>query len=166
MGILKKDYEISIWQDVLSETASVSEEKIAIIGSHTMTSQYRAFEPIFKRNVNGTNELTFKMHRIYRDTITGQKVTNPFIDLISNETKIKLKYKGKWYDLLVKNINQDSTNTTYTFTATDLHVVELSKNGYGLTLDNSQMNNSGTITELAKIILADTGWGVVEGDKL
>jgi hypothetical protein len=125
-----------------------------------MTSQYRALEPKLKRNVNGSNELTFKMHRHYKDSTTGKDVTNPFIDLIANETKLKLKYKDKWYDFLVKSIQQDSNNTTYSFTATDLHIIELSKNGYGLVMDTTLMNNTGTVNELAGEVLKDTDWSL------
>lgn len=157
MGILKKPYEISIWTDTLSNGAFV-EEKIAIIGSNTMTTQCRALEPKLKRNVNGSNELTFKMYRRYKDNFTGEEIQNPFVDLIANETKIKLLYKNKWYDFLVKNIAQDSNNLVYSYTVTDLHIIELSKNGYGLVLDSSLMNNSGTAKELADKILADTDW--------
>jgi hypothetical protein len=71
-----------------------------------------------------------------------------------------LFYKDKWYDFLIKNISQDSNNHTYSFTATDLHIIELSKNGYGLVLDSSLMNNSGTAKELASKILNDAGWEV------
>ena len=159
MSILKKPYEVSVWLDVWdNSTNSFTEEQVAIIGSDTMTSQYRVLEPKFKRNVNGSNELTFKMHRRYKDSMTGQEVVNPFIDLVVNETKLKLKYNGKWYDFLVKNIQQDSNNTTFTFTATDLHITELSKNGYGLVMDTTLMNNSGTVKELAEKVLEESGW--------
>ena len=161
MSILKKPYEVSVWLDVWdNSTNSFTEEQIAIIGSDTMTSQYRVLEPKLKRNVNGSNELTFKMHRRYKDSATGEQITNPFIDLIANETKLKLKHDGKWYDFLVKNIQQDSNNATYTYSATDLHITELSKNGYGLVLDTTLMNNMGTVNELAGKILKDTGWSL------
>jgi hypothetical protein len=39
--------------------------------------------------------------------------------------------------------------------------VELSKNGYGLVLDISLMNNTGNLKELGEAILEDTGWEVV-----
>jgi hypothetical protein len=159
MSILKKPYEISVWLDVWDNvTKQFKEEQVAIIGSNTMTSQYRVLEPKLKTNINGTNELTFKMHRRYRDSITGQETLNPFVDLVVNETKLKLKYGDKWYDFLVKNVSQDSNNATYSFSASDLHITELSKNGYGLVMDTSLMNNSGTVTELGEFILKDTEW--------
>lgn len=162
MSRLKRDYEISIWADDWNNpgqnTGAFEEKRVAVIGSDTMTSQCRAFDPKLKRNVNGTNELTFKLCRKYRDNVTGEKVDNPFVDWIKNESKIKLRFKGKWYDLIVKNVSQDSNNHTYTYAATDLHIIELSKNGYGLTLDTSLMNNSGTARELVEKVLADTDW--------
>lgn len=166
MSILKKPYELSVWRDVQgADGITFEEQRLATIGSNVMTSQYRALEPKLKRKVNGSNELTFKMHRKYKDSITGEEVTNPFVDLVLNESKLKLKYNEKWYDFIVKNVDQDSNNATYSYTATDLHVNELSKNGFNLVLDNSLMNNTGTVNELASAVLADTGWEV-EGTTL
>ena len=159
MSILKKPYELSVWRDVWgADGITFEEQRLATIGSNVMTSQYRALEPKLKRKVNGSNELTFKMHRKFKDDVTGEEVTNPFVDLVVNEAKLKLKYKDKWYDFIVKNVSQDSNNATYTYTATDLHINELSKNGFNLVLDNSLMNNTGTVTELSNLVLQGTGW--------
>lgn len=161
MAILHKPYEISVWEDRLSADGnSVIEQRVSTIGINNAQSQCYAIEPKLKRNVNGTNELTFRLHHKYKDNSTGEKVHNPLVDIIHNETKIKLKYEGKWYDFLVKNIQQNSTNSVYTYQATDLHINELSKNGYGLVLDTTLMNNSGTAAELAETILQDTDWDV------
>lgn len=159
MSIAKRPYELSVWEDVWNNGA-FTEKRIAIIGSNTMTSQYRAIEPKFKRNVNGTNELTFKMYYRYQDNITGEIIENPFITYLSNERKLKLKYKNKWYDLLIKDIKKDSTNKIYTYTATDQYIVELSKNGYNVTLDAELQNNVGTPIELTTAVLNGTDWEV------
>lgn len=159
MAILKKNYEISVWEDKV-ENGVLTEKRVAIIGSDSMTSQYRALEPKLVRNINGSNTFTFKMHRKFYDNMTGEKVENPFIGLINNETKIKLKRGDKWFDLIIKNIQQSSDNSTYTYSASDYHINELSKLGYNLELDSSLMNNSGTLKELAAKVLEGTGWEV------
>jgi hypothetical protein len=69
-----------------------------------MTDLGRAITPKFKKGINGSKELTFKMYRKYFDTITGEEVGNPYVDLLTNESKIKLQYCGKWYDFIIKNI--------------------------------------------------------------
>ena len=65
-------YEISLWEDVLipqdleNEIPSYyREQKIGIIGSNTMTTNCRAYEPQLIENVNGTNTLRFKMYYVY-----------------------------------------------------------------------------------------------------
>ena len=50
------------------------------------------------------------MYSHYYDTTTEEFYTNPFIGLLINERKIKLRYgelgaeDTKWYDLIIKNI--------------------------------------------------------------
>jgi hypothetical protein len=81
-------YEISIWDDVfisekksgdtLIAPAHYEDEKVAVIGSNTMTAACRAYDPKLISNINGTNTLTFKMYYVYTDETTGEKLTNPF----------------------------------------------------------------------------------------
>lgn len=160
MSRLKKAYEISLWQDIQDSQASFTEQRVAVIGADSMKTPCRALTPKFKKSLNGTKELTFKMHRQYKDPVTGEQISNPFVDLIGNESKIKLYYQNAWYDFIVKNIQQDSSNSTVSYTATDLFVNELSKNGFHVVMDTSLMNNSGTLSELGAVALADTGWSV------
>ena len=50
--ILKKPYEISVWEDVLvtqNGSSYYKEKKLATIGSDTMTSLNRVYEPIFTK---------------------------------------------------------------------------------------------------------------------
>jgi hypothetical protein len=114
--------------------------------------------------VNGENILTFNMYSHYYDTISEEFYTNPFIGLLINERKIKLRYGAllapdtKWYDLVIKNIQENSESKTYSYTAKDLFVNELSKSGFELVLDAQLENNMGTITELADNVLADSDW--------
>lgn len=159
MATLKKPYEISVWRDV-PDDGTFKEQKIAIIGSNIMTSQYRAANPKLTRKINGANEFSFVLYRRYKNSINGKETINPFVELINNESKIKLLYDGEWYDFVIKDIQQDTSKHSITYTATDQHVNELSKNGYNLELADDLMNNSGNLQELAATVLADTDWGV------
>lgn len=161
MSILRKPYEISIWDDIWDVTQQkFVENRYAVIGSNTMQSQNRVLEPNLVRNVNGTKKLTFKMCKRYKDNITGETVINPFVDQLVSERKVKLNYDGDWYDFIVKNIQEDSSNYIYTYQLEDALVNELSKNGFGIVLDDTLQNNSGTAQELASLVLKDTDWTV------
>jgi hypothetical protein len=73
---------------------------------------------------------------------------------------VKLKYDGVWYDFVVKNVVENSSNYLYTYSLEDALVQELSKNGFNITLDDKLMNNMGDAKELGEKVLAETGWGV------
>ena len=124
MDIRKKPYEISLWEDVLTivyedgfETEGTiinghgpvvaqyyKERKICVIGSDTMDTPIRATQPKLVTKVNGENILTFNMYSHYYDTASDEFYINPFIGLLINERKIKLRYGApgavdtKWYD--------------------------------------------------------------------
>lgn len=179
--MFREKYEISIWEDffvpaeteqqldgsyIVKSPSYYDERKLAIIGSDTLESQSRAVEPKLVRNANGTNTLTFKMFYHYVDNITGEEVDNPFIELLTNERKVKCFWKNKWYDLLIKNVQEDSSGKSITYTCKDQHIEELSKNGFNLEFDTELENNIGTITELATEVLKGTDWEVVKGDIL
>jgi hypothetical protein len=87
-------------------------------------------------------------------------VHNPYYDLLINERKVKLKYDGKWYDFVVKNIQENSSTHLCTYQLEDALVQELSKNGFSLEFNDELMNNNGTVKELAESVLSETGWGV------
>jgi len=94
MNIAKDRYEISLWEDVLIEKKGTvpehyEEEKIAVIGSDTMTAPFRALQPRLTENINGTNTLSFKMYYTYTNTETGLKEDNPFLKLLINERRLK-----------------------------------------------------------------------------
>ena len=171
-NILKKPYEISLWEDILekinikdSETSEVTvkqyykESQIAIIGSDTMNTPIRAYNPILTQSTNGSSTLTFTINSKYYDD-NGELIDNPFVDLLVNERKVKLRYDGEWYDFVIKSIQENFENKTFTYTAKDLFINELSKNGFNLQLDTELENNQGTITELAEYTLAETDWQV------
>lgn len=164
MGYLKKAYEISVWKDY-NENNSFVEKRVAIIGSDKMESPSRAQAPKLTKKVSGEKEFSFKLYSQYIDPITGENIQNPFVDFLDNEAKVKLKYREKWYDFIIKDVQEDSSTKTKTYTATDQFIIELSKNGYDLELDSSLMNNTGNLTELGSVILKETGWNVrVEGE--
>ena len=183
MEMLKKPYEISLWEDALvfigksgalyEDITKANEEivnqyykeiRLCTIGSNTMDTLARCVNPKLVRKVNGENILTFTMYYQYIDTETGEKVYNPFIPYMVNERKVKLKYNGEWYDFLVKQIQENSETKAFTYTCKDQFVNELSKSGFELVLDNELENNMGTITKLATTILEGSDWKLDEDD--
>lgn len=176
MSILRKPYEISVWEDAWdTNQKKFIEKKICVIGSDKMESQSRVFDPNFTRNVNGVKKLSFKMYKQYIDNVTGEKIDNIFSKLLVNERKVKLKYGtytneegeecDRWYDFIIKNINETSTNYLYTYQLEDALVQELSKNGFNVILDEKiidkdGVSNVGTVEELATKVLQETDWEV------
>lgn len=168
--ILKKPYEISVWKDVLDDNGNFKEEKVGIIGSHTMEAAFRCREPQFKRNINGTVQLIFTMYNRYYDIEQEDYVFNPYNDLLVNEAKIKIKYgkhkdtdgeeKDSWYDLIIKNIQESSDKHTFTYTCESLPINELSKNGFSLEFRNELQNNAKTINQFAEAVLEGTDWNL------
>lgn len=156
---MKSKYEISVWEDVLDESTSrFKERKLIVIGSDTMTSESRAREPKMVNNINGTNKFTFNMYHNYIDTRTGEKVKNPYLQYLVNERKIKVYWKNKWYDLLIKQIKEDSVNHLFSYTCEDAYVTELSRSGFNLVFDTELENNIGTAQELIEKTVEDTDW--------
>lgn len=174
MDNINNKYEISIWEDIFTTNDNgiqyLKEECIAIIGSNTMTSPAKAVSPSFKENINGTKTLTFTLYTNYFDEELEKKVTNPFIKLLVNERKIKLKEiidgKIKWHDLIISDIQENSEDNSFVYSATDLHINELSKNGFELEFDTELENNQGTIDELAEKVLEGTDWTLGKSDEI
>lgn len=166
MGLLIKPYEISLWRDEWDATKKVFlEKRMMTIGSDKMETQSRALEPKLIRKTNGEVTFSFKMYYLYIDNITGEKVENFFTNYLTNETKIKLEYDNRLFHFFIKNIDKDSAAKTYTYSLVDQYVTELSKNGFDLVLDSTQMNNIGTSEELGCRILEGTGW-TLESEKI
>ena len=167
-------YEISVWEDYFvpasgSTESHYEEKKLCVIGSNTMTDGSRALEPNLVLNVNGTHTLTFKLYLSYIDTTTGERIDNPFIKLLVNERKVKAYWDNgqedvndKWYDLVVKDISEDSDSNTVTYTCEDLFINELGKSGFELNFSDEANNNQGTIYELATAVLDGTDWKLDE----
>lgn len=160
MSILKTDYEISVWDYLLSDNNQFEEKRIAIIGSSSMTSQYRVLNPQIKKGINGVNEFTFQIYSQYKDSISGDKVINPFVQYLINERIIRVRDGKDWYDFLIKEVQQDSSSHMYHYVATDRFVNELFKNGFDIELNDKNGRGSGTAKELAEQVLTGTGWDV------
>jgi hypothetical protein len=111
------------------------------------------------------------MYYQYIDFETGEKVYNPFNKYMVNERKIKLCLGkpgpgAKWFDFVIKQIQEDSESKTFTYTCKSQFVNELSKSGFDLVLDNELENNMGTIDQLAATILEGSDWAVGNNDNL
>lgn len=177
---MKKDkYEISLWEDYLVPAtiidgkedvpAHYEERKITVIGSDSMTSPCRAYNPKLIENINGTNSFTFEMFYTYRENNGAEANVdqqNPFLNLLVNERKVKCKWKDKWYDFIIKKCQEDSSGKKITYTCQDLYINELSKNGFSLTFDNELENNTGTAPELVKKVLKGTDWMLSENNDI
>ena len=184
MEIITKPYEISLWEDVLTFKYQTGEETegqienghgpvvaqyykerlLCIIGSDTMDTPVRANQAKLVSKVNGENTLTFNMYSHYYDTETEEFFENPFVGLLVNERKVKLRYGAlgaedtKWYDLVIKNIQENSDNKTFSYTAKNLFTNELSKSGFNLEFHQDLENNMGNIEYLGGEILRESDW--------
>ena len=169
-GKLIKPYEISVWEDNLLQSNDgyrLVENKLATIGSDTMTGLNKIYDPVFNKKSNGEKTLTFSLKYKYFDPYTeNEEVINPFASFLVNERKVKLHYDGQWYEFIIKDHSESSEDFTWTYTCTDAFVYELSKIGYNIEFDNELNNNQGTAKELAQKTLVDTDWKVGEGDLL
>lgn len=155
------NYELSVWSlDGQKET------KLAIIGAPDMLTPARAQSPRLVRNTNGTKTLTFSLFYEYLDEIDGNYYLNPFCNLIKNETRLKLKWKEKWYEFIVKNVVEDSKLKQYSYTANDAFIEELSRKGFDIELSTVLENNQGTIIELENKILEKSDWTVDEENSI
>lgn len=183
MSVIKTPYEISLWEDRLTfvdiydneyenvapegvtiKTSYLKEIKLCVIGSDKFKSPITVTEPNLTRNVNGSNSLNFSIYSKYYDEKTESFLDNPFIPLLVNERKVKLKtiIKGKirWFDFLIKNISENSENYSFTYTVNDLFVNELGKSGFNLEFSEELENNYGTVNELGAAVLKGTDWKI------
>jgi hypothetical protein len=122
MNYSNKTYELSLWDDFFIDSVS-SEKKLCVISSSTMSSPAKAFNITLNRKANGEKILTFSVLARYMNNETGEYEVNPYLSLLTNERKVKLKKfeKGQisWYDMIIKNVVENSSNYTYTYTAKD-----------------------------------------------
>ena len=125
-----------------------------------MTYRGRATDIVFTTNLNGTHTLTFQMPDRYFDSEKGDFVRNEFVDNLFNERKIKLKYKGEWYEFYIKTVSDQKNFKSYMkkYTCSDAFIDELARNGYGITFDEELYNNVEEIGEFSREILEDSIW--------
>ena len=159
---LIKPYEISVWEDKLIQDGAAyrfEENKLAVIGSDTMTGLNKVYDPVFNKKTNGERTLTFSLRYKYFDPYSGNSdFINPFAALLVNERKVKLHYDNEWYEFIIKDHTESSDGLEWTYSCTDAFVLELSKTGYNLTFDSELNNNQGTAAELAEKVLENTEW--------
>ena len=160
MAIIKKPYEISVWDEKLGEYGQKTEIKRAVIGANDISYIGRATLPKLTTKINGTHILTFQMPSKFFDNEKGEYVHNEFCDYLFNERKVKLKYNGEWYEFYVKNIteNKQHKSIMYQYTCEDAFIDELSRNGYGITFDTELYNNVEELGTFTETILDDSIW--------
>lgn len=110
--------------------------------------------------LNGTHTLTFQLPDKYFDSLLGEFTENEFVDSLFNERKIKLHYKGKWYEFYIKNVSEAKHLNSYmkTYTCKDAFIDELSRNGYGIIFDTDLYNNVEEVGTFTTEILEDSIW--------
>lgn len=160
MAIQKRPYELSVWVEKLNGSNSKIEEKGVIIGAHDMSYPGKATNIVLKREIKGTNTLTFQLPDRYFDSLKGDYVRNEFADLIAPETKLKLFYKDRWFEFFVKKVEDKKQFKSYmkSFTCSDAFIDELSRNGYGITYDTDLYNNVEEIGTFTEETLEDSIW--------
>ena len=105
MAIQTRPYELTVWTETLNQDGTKTEKRLGVIGAHDMTYLGRATTIKFVTKLNGTHTISFQMPDKYFDSEKGKFVQNELRDLVSNERKVKLYYKGKWHEFFVKNVN-------------------------------------------------------------
>lgn len=160
MAILKKDYELSAWDETLGENGQKIEKKMVIIGAHDMEYLGRATKIKLKKELKGTQTLSFQLPSKFFDNELGDYVHNEFCDYLFNERKLKLFHDGKWYEFYIKNISevQQFKSLMYSYTCQDAFIDELSRNGYGITFDTELYNNVEEIGVFSEEILDGSIW--------
>lgn len=160
MSILFKDYEVSIWNYV-DNGETFEESKLAVIGSSDMTALSRCVQPNLTLRANGNNTFSFVLYTRYYDGM--EKVDNPFVKLMYNGRRVKVRVEDEWYDFVVTDIQESSDNKSITYSCVDAFNYELGKSGYELEFDE-ELETQGTTEELAAMILEGTAWSV-DSDK-
>ena len=120
---------------------------------------------LLNQKINGEKTLDFSINSTYWDQDSESWLTNPYLTKLTNERKVKLKWKGEWYDFVIKGITEDSKKKVFTYTAKDQYVLELAKTGYNIQFDQELENNIQTPEAFISEILKGTDWEVGECDK-
>lgn len=160
MAIQTREYELTVWTETLNQDGTKTEKRLGVIGAHDMTYLGRANTIKFVTKLNGTHTISFKMPDKYFDSEKGEFVQNELRDLVANERKVKLHYKGKWHEFFVKNVNQTKKYKSYMYeySGTDAYIDELVRNGYDITFDTELYNNVEEIGVFTEEILDGSQW--------
>lgn len=177
-GVITEDdlwivYDISLgladpslyWKEI--NEYEIFEREVCEIGSSTSSFSGKAFNTVFYTKIDGTHELSFELPRYYLNEETGETISNELVEFVTNKNKLILKdiEENKEYHFVVnKKIDKEDNGIfSYSYTCTDAYIEELSKTGYGLTFtDEVDGNGLGTIHELAREVLKDSGWEYAE----
>jgi hypothetical protein len=161
-NLIIEPYELSIWSETKKVNSSnivteTVEKFMFLIGADTMDTPAAAFDIYLDEDVNGTHNLSFSLNSRYIDYDTKFKsytdnkgltgdgtyvggaleenfIENPYIPYLCNEAKLKLFYQDKWYDFVVKDIQENSETYVFTYKAIDLHINELARSGFNIEL--------------------------------
>ena len=167
--VIKENYEISVWRDIYEmrtgETeATWHEDKIAIIGSNTRTDAARAFNPVLTVDIYGQETFKFDIYSKYYDE-DGAQVENPYLNLLINEAKVKVKFRGKWHDFIIKEVGEvHGNNFVVSYSCQSLAIYELGKSGYEINFSEGQNNNVQTASEFMRTALDGSGWKFSRGN--
>lgn len=167
--VIKENYEISVWRDIYEMRAGETEatwheDKIAIIGSNTRTDAARAFNPVLTVDIYGQETFKFDIYSKYYDE-DGAQVENPYLNLLINEAKVKVKFRGKWYDFIIKEVGEvHGNNFVVSYSCQSLAIYELGKSGYEIDFSEGQNNNVQTASEFMRTALDGSGWKFSRGN--
>ena len=162
---LKKEFEISLWEDFMDHRTGeqgdfrfINEQKICTIAADTLNHPSAAYNVVFRKKTDGTHELTFDIDYRYWDVDEQDFVDNTFVPYLYNEAKVKLHYKDKWYDFLIKSCQENSKEKKFSYVCKDLYIDELGRNGYGVELAIDLGNGVGNLSKLAPAALDGSDW--------
>ena len=167
--VIKENYEISVWRDIYEMRAGETEatwheDKIAIIGSNTRTDAARAFNLVLTVDIYGQETFKFDIYSKYYDEDSVQ-VENPYLNLLINEAKIKVKFRGKWHDFIIKEVGEvHGNNFVVSYSCQSLAIYELGKSGYEIDFSEGQNNNVQTASEFMRTALDGSGWKFSRGN--
>lgn len=167
MDFRRKPYRVEVWEEHWkTDSANTSNEqggyweevRSVVIGDSNSDFQGMLYNPILIRNVDGTITFTFSINDGFYEG--ADRIENYLLPYLFNEVKIKLYYDEKWYDFVIKEIdeNHSKDGLRYDFSCEYLPINELAKNGWELNFSLDQSNCIGTIDYFANQILKGTDW--------
>lgn len=156
---MNKKYKIVLLEDTFDSNNKFIEKDISILADYDDYFEGSAYNIIFTPNVNGTKTLEFNVPIYCIDEFTGERELNPRYKFLTNERKVRLFYKNKVYNFLIKNVvetKDDNLSTVLKVTCSDAVVEELSKIGWSTYFD--EYNGIGNTHELMSKVLKGSDW--------